>query len=50
MLMKYLEKKTTVPDPMTIYKTIKDIRKENRDEDIMLRDLRFLLNSKKITI
>ena len=45
--MKYLEKNTTMPDPITIYKTIKDIRKKNRDEDKMLRDLTFLLDPKK---
>ena len=45
--MKYLEKNTTMPDPITIYKTIKDIRKKNRDEDKILRDLTFLLDPKK---
>ena len=35
MLMKYLEKKITIPDPIETYKTIKDIKEGNRDEDIM---------------
>ena len=29
MLMKYLEKKTTMLDPTKIYKNIRDIRKQN---------------------
>ena len=47
ILMKYLEKNTTMPDPITIYKTIEDIRKNNRDEDKIIRDLTFLLDPKK---
>ena len=33
MLVKYLKKKTTIPDLTKISKTIREIKKENRDED-----------------
>ena len=39
--------KTTMPDPANINKTIRQIRKENRDEDKILRDSRFLLDPEK---
>ena len=39
--------KTTMPDPANINKTVRQIRKENRDEDKILRDLRFLLDPEK---
>ena len=36
-----------MPDPTKIDKTITGITKENRDEDIIRRDLRFLLDPEK---
>ena len=36
-----------MPDPTKIDKTITGITKENRDEDIVRRDLRFLLDPEK---
>ena len=39
--------KTAMPDQTKINKTIREIRKENRDEDKMFRDLRFLLDPEK---
>ena len=36
-----------MPDPTKINKTIREIRKENRDEDEIFRDLRFLLDPEK---
>ena len=42
-----VEESETMPDPTKINKTIRDIRKENRDEDKILRDLRFLLDPTK---
>ena len=36
-----------MPDPANINKTIRQIRKENRDEDKILRDLRFLSDPEK---
>ena len=40
--------KTITPDPTNINKTIREIRKENRDEDKTLRGLRFLLDPEVI--
>ena len=39
--------KVTMPDPTKINKTIREIRKENYDEDKKLRGLRFLLDPEK---
>ena len=39
--------KTTMPDPTKINKTIREIRKENCNEDKIFRDLRFLLDPEK---
>ena len=36
-----------MPDPVNINKTIREIRKENRDEGKIFRDLRFLLDPGK---
>ena len=36
-----------MPDPTKINKTIREIRKENLDEDKIFRDLRFLLDPQK---
>ena len=47
MLMKYLGKKQPCLTQKKNYKTIRDVRKENRDEDIILRNLKFLLDSEK---
>ena len=39
--------KTTMPDPTKINKTIREIRKENFDEDKILRDLDFTFDPEK---
>ena len=36
-----------MPDPVKINKTIREIRKENRGEDKVFKDLRFLLDPEK---
>ena len=41
MLMKYLKKKTNMPNPTKEYTTIRDMIKENRDKDKILRYLDF---------
>ena len=40
-------KKPTMPDPTKEYKTIRDIRKENCDKDMILRDLDFTLDAER---
>ena len=37
-----------MPDPVKINKTIREIRKENRDEDKIFKDLSFLLDPEKV--
>ena len=37
----------TMLDPSNINKTIREIRKENRDEDKVLRDFKFLFDPEK---
>ena len=39
--------KATMPDPTNINKTIREIRKENHDEDKILRDLDFSFDPEK---
>ena len=42
-----LRKTTTMPDPIRVYQSVRDIRKENYEEDKMLKDLRFTFNPEK---